>query len=257
MLRLSLFGLLALGLLAAPVAGAQEAGLTLRVRKNFGYNAGRTIQGSFTLEATGPADLAEVTFWLDGEALATDAEPPFKVGFGTGSYTPGRHTLRATGQTAGGLAVESEAAEYTFITAADVNRNVVSVLVPIGVVVALALALGLAVPLLAGRGGQASKVPLGAPRSYGFAGGAICHYCARPYARHFWAPNIVVGKLDRCDNCGQWQISMRASPQALEAAEAAERRQARAEQQAGRGTVPDLSPEEKLRRQIDESRYSE
>jgi hypothetical protein len=57
-----------------------------------------------------------------------------------------------------------------------------------------------------------------------------------------------LGKLERCPYCNKWSIVPAASLAALKAAEAAELESAKPE-------VPELSPEEKLRRQIEESRY--
>jgi hypothetical protein len=46
---------------------AQTGELQLFVRRNFGYGGGDQIQGSFRMEATGPADLASVTFKVDDQ----------------------------------------------------------------------------------------------------------------------------------------------------------------------------------------------
>lgn len=83
---------------------------------------------------------------------------------------------------------------------------------------------------------------------YGLAGGAICPGCGRAFARHALSPNLIAGKLSRCPHCGKWSIVSRATPAALVAAEAA--RQTPAEPAASA-----LSEEERLRRQIEESRY--
>src|SRR2546422_242225 len=100
------------------------------------------------------------------------------------------------------------------------------------------------------RRGRLSPTPLGAARRYGILGGAICPKCGRPFSRHWWAPNAVSGKLDRCPHCGRWSV-VRALPlDQLRAAEAAEL-------QAAQPTHPASEPsaEEKLRRQLDESRF--
>ena len=63
--------------------------------------------------------------------------------------------------------------------------------------------------------------------------------------------NLVVGKLDRCENCGKWSI-MRGYPlDVLRAAEAAERA---AEQSTS--PVSEKSEEDKLRDMLDDSRYT-
>ena len=82
------------------------------------------------------------------------------------------------------------------------------------------------------------------------AGGAICPRCQRPFARGVLSPNLLVGKLERCPFCGKWSV-LAARPLAeLRAAEAAELASAEG------GARPDAADEEeRLRREIEESRY--
>ena len=72
-----------------------------------------------------------------------------------------------------------------------------------------------------------------------------------PYTRHMLAPNLFTGKLERCPHCGIWAVVPRAGSEALEAAEA---------RLAGSGGAPEMaaeSAEEKLERQLDESRFDD
>lgn len=239
----------------ALAAGAQTAepdALTLFVRRNFGYGGGSQIQGSFRMEIQGPADLVSVTFRVDETVVGTDTEPPFRVDFNTDDYAPGWHAMTAVGQTADGRTLTSAPRRLEFLSAADsqaATLRVVGVMGGIVVVVMLAV-FGLSLlPTLAGR---RKTLPAGAPRDYGLLGGAICPRCGRPFPRHWWALNVsFVGRFDRCDHCGKWSMTTRASPEALRAAEAAELAAA-----APEAPTPELSPEEKLRRQLDDSRYS-
>jgi hypothetical protein len=141
------------------------------------------------------------------------------------------------------------------LTAISPNRAQVSVqpgelppsplgLVLVGVIVLLALAIRLA-PVL---GRNRSHAAGAAPASYGPAGGAICPRCGRTFARSLLSPNMLVGKLSRCPHCGKWSVVAAAAPSALAAAEAARRGPAE-------GLESTLSPEEKLRRQIEDSKY--
>ncbi len=91
------------------------------------------------------------------------------------------------------------------------------------------------------------KQTAGAPE-YGLAGGAICPRCKRAFARDALSPNLLVGKLCRCPHCGKWSILPRATPAALAEAEAANRA-------APEPAAPTLTEEERLRRQIDASKY--
>jgi hypothetical protein len=58
------------------------------------------------------------------------------------------------------------------------------------------------------------------PGQYSLAGGAVCPRCELPYSRKTFSPNLLVGKLERCPHCGKIAVVGRASPSALEAAEA-------------------------------------
>jgi hypothetical protein len=60
--------------------------------------------------------------------------------------------------------------------------------------------------------------------------------------------NLVVGRLDRCENCGKWVMTVRATPAALKAAEEAEW-QAYEEEQAQAINPPDLDQD------LDDTRY--
>jgi hypothetical protein len=63
---------------------------------------------------------------------------------------------------------------------------------------------------------------------------------------------MVIGKFDRCPYCGKWSLVRRASQAQLQEAEAAELRE------AGEGiTLPEASPEEKLRKDMENSRYQD
>ncbi|MEN6410121.1 MAG: hypothetical protein ABFD44_10485, partial [Anaerolineaceae bacterium] len=59
-------------------------------------------------------------------------------------------------------------------------------------------------------------------------------------------------KFDRCENCGKWGVMKIVSLEKLREAEAAERRDAQAAPQ-----VAEPSEEEKLRRELDESKYTD
>jgi hypothetical protein len=236
-------------------AWAQEGGLRLGLSKQFGFALGGQIQGTFKLTAQGPADLTSVTFRLDDEAgvvgptiLGEVSEAPFSLTFGTDQYPHGRYELSATGQTAGGQTIQSNVLHVEFVSAAAgwqaTGRLVVPLLVLFGAIMLLA-SVG---PLVLERLGMRPRRPVGAPRNYGLLGGTVCPKCGRPFGLHWWAPNLIVNKFDRCPHCGKWSVVGRASREALTAAEAAETEAATPE-------VPEPSPEEKLRRQIEDSRY--
>ncbi len=242
---------LALALSRPPLVSAQTDELTLSVHKQLGYNNGSEIQGTFSVEASGPPDLVSVAFFMDGQPLGTATSAPYRLEFNTEQYAMGWHTLTATGQTAGGRELTAPGKRFNFVSSAQAWQSVQGLLTPLFVAIGLAFVIGLGIQYLAvTRGGGAATLPLGAPRVYGPWGGAICSKCQRPFARHFWGLNFVTHKLDRCDHCGHWGLVARATPQQLAAAEAAELRQAQPEQ-----PVAELTPEEKLKRKLDDSRF--
>src|SRR5258707_14675391 len=98
-------------------AFAQTGELQLFLRRNFGYGGGDQIQGSFSMEATGPADLASVTFKVDETVVGTVTSAPFKVSFNTDTYGLGWHTLTAAGQTSIGRLLAAARRRFEFVSA--------------------------------------------------------------------------------------------------------------------------------------------
>ncbi len=108
------------------------------------------------------------------------------------------------------------------------------------------------IPLLRqkSRGGAGSARPAG---SYGPAGAAVCSRCGLPFARSVLSVNLLTGKLARCPHCGKWQVAGMAGREALAAAEA--RLKGGAPDGETAAGEAELSPEERLRRQIEDSKY--
>ena len=246
--------LVALALLAPAGAQAQDDGtLELFVRRNIGYSGIGEIQGSFRMEATAPPDVSRVTFYIDQTVVGIDAEAPFRVDFETEDYAQGPHTLLAEGDRANGAFLTSAPREFKFVTAAESWQAAQRILVPVVSVLLGVIVVVAALATLQAFQSKRHPTPLGKPRKYGLMGGTICPKCRRPYSRHIWGLNAGLSKFDRCDYCGQWSL-VRALPlDQLRAAEAAELKTAG----DGAGNVPELSAEERLRRQLDDSRYTD
>jgi hypothetical protein len=249
---ISLFWVL-IGLLLSfsRVLAQDSVGITLNLNRDFGYSGGGEIQGTFTLIATASEDLDRVVFMIDDDLLGEDNQAPFRLQFNTGGYNLGLHKLSAIGYTIEGQERHSNEIRANFVTPGEGWQAAVRILLPILAVVILAALLSAVVPVLSGRG-KSSSVSLGAPRNYGLSGGTVCPNCRRPYARHWWGMNIVVGKFDRCPHCGKWSLARRAMPWELKAAEAAE-----LELAPRSSSEPGLSEEERLRRELEESRYQD
>lgn len=244
--------LLTLGLaagLAVPALAQGNFGFT--VRKQSGFNNGSQIRGVFSIQTyNNPPDLVSVTYLLDGQPLGTATAAPFKITFDTRSYAEGWHELGAIGRTSAGEVISAPAQRFRFVSTAEQNRFMLEVIVPIFGGIALVFLLVVGIQMLASRHTGGKVLPLGAPRSYGLKGGAICPRCKRPFGLHVWSLNLVTGCLDRCDHCGRVGFFRRASREELAAAE-------RAEVMAAQPVEPvhELSEEEKLKHQIEDSKY--
>jgi hypothetical protein len=235
-------------LLAIPVAlvsaQSDEPELRLQLRRSFGFQGGDRIQGSFSLRVSGVDDLVRVGYLIDGQLLASITQEPFVATFSTGNYAPGEHLLHALASTADGRELESQRIRVTFITA-DLSWQ------SAGRIAAWILGGVLIIMLLGmfGTGflaGDRAHFELGV---YGAAGGAICRHCQLPFRRHILAPNLIVGKLERCPHCGRVAIVSRARREALAAAEE------RFRQDQMKGQFALQREEDDYRRRLDDSRF--
>src|SRR5574337_461537 len=234
-------------LLASPV-WAQSTELTLSVRRNVGYSGGSQIRGSFRMEVTGPDNLTSVTFKVDDKEVGTVAAPPFRINFNTVNYSLGWHDLSAVGQTADGRMLTSNVRRFEFVSSEEEWAATGRIIIPLFGLLGVVLLLALGVPFVLTLTGKKTTVPLGAARKYGVMGGAICPKCGRPFAIHWWGLNAGFQKFDRCDHCGKWSLVSRVGLEKLREAEAAELKMAQPET-----PIPEPSPEEKLKQQLDDS----
>jgi Bacterial Ig domain len=242
---------LALTLVASPALA--QTSLKLNLRRDFGYGSGSQVRGTFTLSVAGPSDLQSVIYKIDGATMQEVTASPFSYQFNTGSYPTGWHDLTASATTSSGAALESNVLRFDFVTASQESAGMQRILLPLGGVVVGLLVIMLLFQFVAFRGKKPGSVPLGAERKYGVAGGTICSKCGRPTPMHMWGINAgITTKLDRCENCGKWSVMKRMPIEELRRAEQAELRSAENGAQ-----VHAESPEEKLRHQLDDSRYEE
>jgi hypothetical protein len=121
-----------------------------------------------------------VTFTIDEQLLAEDTEFPYTVKLDTGSYSLGSHTLSAVGYTKDGRELHANEIRIKFVSAGEGWKAALKIAGPILALVVLATVIGIAGPVVLGRG-KNSQLPLGEPRNYGLRGGAICPRCGRPY----------------------------------------------------------------------------
>jgi hypothetical protein len=233
-------------LLSAGLAAAQSGTLKLSLARDFGYSGfGNDIQGTFTLHADAPADVVRVEFYIDQTLIGTDETAPFSLQFLTDSYSLGAHDLSAVGSTSGGQTLRSNMISVVFVSASAGGQAVLRIVLPVLAVVFGAMILAAVVPLLVGR--KTKPVPPGTQRAYTF-GGAICPRCKRPFPFPILAMNLPGSKVTRCPNCGRWGVFGHASLDRLRAAEQAEVR-------AAPEQIPQESAEEKLKKELDDSRF--
>ncbi|HET7010388.1 MAG TPA: Ig-like domain-containing protein [Anaerolineales bacterium] len=230
-------------LMALAIAGAAHAqgDLSLELHRDFGFAWGGQVQGKFTIEAQAE-DLAQVVFLIDGQTLGEAGREPFEITFHTGDFALGWHTLWAEATTRDGQPLRSDEIRIEFVSAEAGGRFALQVALPIFAVVVVVMLAGTVLPMAFGRRTYR-------PGQYGVAGGAVCPRCRLPFSRHALGLNLGLGKLERCPHCGRWSVVGRATSEALAEAEARWRSE-------GSAPVPG-SDEERLRRQIDDSRYLE
>ena len=191
------------------------------LRRDFGYGAGSNVRGTMTIRLEGDeSQVQQVIFLLDEREMATISQSPFKFQFDTDEQGTGVHDLSARVLLKSGGTVDTQAIRYNYITQEEQNQGMKNILLPIGAVVIVAVGISALVQTI-GR----PKKPLdpGAPRNYGPLGGTICPKCGHPMPRSIMGMNLVVGKLQRCESCGKFVMTVRATPAQLAAAEEAER----------------------------------
>ena len=230
-------------LLAVTGAAAQAGQLTLKLSRDWGYGGFRgDIQGLFTMHVTGPADVTKVTFYIDNTSIGEVDKAPYNLQFNTDNYPLGIHELYAVGSSSSGQEYRSNIVKAEFVPASQGGKTVI----PILIIVLAAVVLSAVVPLVISRRGK--NVPMGSERNYGAGGGAICPKCHRPFPLSVLSPHLGFAKIAVCPYCGKLSL---AHPQPIE-----KLRQAEQDELAGeKALVPEETEEEKLRKEMDDSKY--
>lgn len=228
-------------LLSAARAFAQNQDLVLHMSRDFGFAGfSNDIEGLFSVSVDGPQNLAHVDFYLDEQVMASVDQAPFRYQFSTKSYAPGEHRLYAIGTTTDGQQLQSNEFVRVFLTADEARNSIIRLIIPILGIVIVVAGLSIGLPMLFGRG----KPQLG---KYGISGGAVCPKCGLPFPIHMLSFHAGFKNLERCPHCGKWVWVRKASKEDLTAAEARWR--------GDEKTTNSESGEDKLKRQIDDSRY--
>jgi len=238
--------------LTANTALAQSTNqLELGLSRDFGYGGfGNDIQGLFTLKVKNPPqNLAKVEFYIDTTLMGEDTQAPFSLQFNTDSYPLGAHTLSAVGYTSDGQQIDSNKIQAQFVPASAGTSSVLKIVGAIFGLLLLMVLVAVGFPLIFSKG-KLSHLPLGAQRSYGIGGGAVCPKCGRPFPLRLWFINLGLSKIDRCPFCGKWSFVRPRSLSELRDAEAAELAQAQPET-----PIIGESEADKLKKEIDDSRF--
>jgi hypothetical protein len=233
----------------AGIVHAQTEEITFSMSRDFGYSSGSgKIQGLFSMKASSTVPVTEVDFHIDSTIILADKEEPYKVQFNTDDYPIGVHNLYVVGITTNGKQIVSKEVKVIFVSAEESNKAALGIIVPVLGLVLVITIISVLVPAISSR--KRGKLPPSEARQYGFSGGTICSRCKRPFALHMFAPNMLMGKLERCPHCGKWGILRSFSIDKLRDAERAELE--KSEIQNGNHGVSD---EEQLRKEIDDSRF--
>ncbi len=228
----------------AVYAFQESPALRLGLTRNFGYGGMGEIQGDFTLKVVDPpANLAEVSFYMDGELMEAVAQEPFRVKFHTSNYEDGEHHMSATGILEDGSVLESNTITKDFLSSDQAWSKTQRIILPLLIGIGALSLIGIGAPMLFGR----KKEYI--PGKYGPAGGAVCPRCSLPFSRPYLSPNLLVGKLVRCPHCGKISILPMASTQSLKEAE---------KRYVGEGSPHITSDgEDDIKKMIDESRFED
>ena len=244
--RIALVFALLASLLSWATVFAQEESLTLQLTRDFGYGGlNGDIQGAFSLKATGPANLKRVDFYIDEKKIGEVSAAPFKIQFVTDDYSAGVHSFSAVGTTLDGQQLNSQKITANFVSKSDAGKGTFQILLPILVITFGAILITAVVPLVMGR--KTISLEPGTKRNYPIGGG-ICPKCARPFAFHMFGINLIGAKYDRCPYCGKWSIVKHVSIAQLHKAELAELVNIQAQ-------VPEISEEEKLKQDLENSKF--
>jgi hypothetical protein len=217
-----------------------EPALELRLSRDNGYGLGNQMQGNFSYRVSGPDNLVRVEYLMDGEVIAESTSEPFRYSFVTDDFELGLHEMSAVGYTDDDQRLESNIIRGDFVSPQVTSRFIYVVL---GLVV---VSIGARFLFFRNSSGTTKK-------GYGALGGAVCSNCGRPFARNWWALNLVATRVDRCPHCGKWQGTRPATAEQLAKAEKFE------DSLSGIPNRPDseMDAKEKLRKQLDDSRFED
>ena len=195
---------------------AQESPFTLRMVRDWGYGNGTDINGRMSLSVKGDqAQIQQVTFFIDGEVMASVTSAPFKLQFDTNNFDPGLHRLTAEVKTIAGETYTTNGLVSNFVEKGAANQSTLKILLLVGGIVAVSMGIQF---LMQKNANKNPKYDENGRIQYGVWGAAVCPSCGQPFNRSFLGINLVGVRLERCPHCGRLVAARRASPLEIERA---------------------------------------
>lgn len=227
---------------------AQDSPFSLRIMRDWGYGNGADINGRMSLSIKGEqAQIQQVTFFMDGEVMATVSADPFKVQFDTNNYDPGVHRMTAEVKTTSGETYSTNALVSNFVEKGEANQDMLKILLLVGGIPVASIGIQFFMQKNANKN---TKYDENGRVQYGIWGGAVCPSCGQPFSRSFLGINLVGVRLERCPHCGKFVAARRASPDQLDTAERRFR--------AVPADLPPVKSEvEKKQEEYDDSKYTD
>jgi len=196
---------------------AQESPYSLRMVRDWGYGNGTDINGRMSLSVKGDeAQIQQVTFFIDGEVMASVAAAPFKFQFDTNSYVPGLHRLTAEVKTTTGETYTTNGLVSNFVEKGAANQSMLKILLLVGGIAVVSIGIQFFMQKNANKN---TKYDENGHVQYGIWGGAVCPRCGQPFSRSLFGINLEGVRLERCPHCGKLVAARRATPNMLQAAE--------------------------------------
>jgi len=195
---------------------AQESPFTLRMVRDWGYGNGTDINGRMSLSVKGDqAQIQQVTFFIDGEVMASVTSAPFKLQFDTNNFESGMHRLTAEVKTIAGETYTTNGLVSNFVEKGAANQSTLKILLLVGGIVAISMGIQF---LMQKNANKNPKYDENGRIQYGVWGAAVCPSCGQPFNRSFLGINLVGVRLERCPHCGRLVAARRASPLEIERA---------------------------------------
>ncbi len=195
---------------------AQESPFTLRMVRDWGYGNGTDINGRMSLSVKGDqAQIQQVTFFIDGEVMASVTSAPFKLQFDTNNFESGMHRLTAEVKTIAGETYTTNGLVSNFVEKGAANQSTLKILLLVGGIVAVSMGIQF---LMQKNANKNPKYDENGRIQYGVWGAAVCPSCGQPFNRSFLGINLVGVRLERCPHCGKLVAARRASPLEIERA---------------------------------------